>query len=174
MIEKEVENWLNHNKEWFKTYAIENLDINTVDKWLKSNNKEICKCNNINNKLNNSTCSSSGMSVGVIGSAVATTEHYFNLSGNSLFNEKIYNAFSNLDNMLSTPDKSPQSSKSPPSANGMNDLFSFDDSLLDIRKLSMNNSNNSNALTSSICSAEKQAYYCRKKDFFFFRSTAFI
>jgi hypothetical protein len=157
MIEKEVEYWLNQNKEWFKTYAIEHLDLNTVDKWLKSNNvnvKEICKCNssNNNNNNNNKNSNSCGMSVGVIGSAVATTEHYFNLSGNSLFNEKIYNAFSNLDNMLSTPDKSPQFSKSPPSASGMNDLFSFDDSLLDIRKLSMNNSNNSNALTSSTSS----------------------
>jgi hypothetical protein len=47
-----VENWLNENKDWFKRYAIENLDLNTVEKWLRSNNKKICKCNNYFNKSN--------------------------------------------------------------------------------------------------------------------------
>jgi len=47
-----VENWLNENKDWFKRYAIENLDVNTVEKWLRSNNKKICKCNNYFNKSN--------------------------------------------------------------------------------------------------------------------------
>ena len=46
-----VENWLNENKDWFKHYAIENLDLNTVEKWLRSNNKKICKCFNTKNKL---------------------------------------------------------------------------------------------------------------------------
>ena len=40
-----VENWLNENRDWFKRYAIENLDLNTVEKWLRSNNKKICKMN---------------------------------------------------------------------------------------------------------------------------------
>ena len=50
-----VENWLNENKDWFKKYAFENLDINTVEKWLRSNNKKICKCNNINSNANNTS-----------------------------------------------------------------------------------------------------------------------
>jgi hypothetical protein len=41
-----VENWLNEHTDWFKMYAIENLDINTVEKWLRANGKRICKCNN--------------------------------------------------------------------------------------------------------------------------------
>ena len=45
-MEQVVENWLNQNKDWFKLYAIENLDLNTVEKWLRSNNKKICKCVN--------------------------------------------------------------------------------------------------------------------------------
>jgi hypothetical protein len=45
-MEQLVENWLNENIEWFKMYAIENLDISTVEKWLRANGKQICKCNN--------------------------------------------------------------------------------------------------------------------------------
>lgn len=44
-----VENWLCKNKEWFKNFALENLDLNTVEKWLRSNDKKICKCCNSNN-----------------------------------------------------------------------------------------------------------------------------
>jgi hypothetical protein len=43
-MEKVVENWLNENKDWFETYAIENLNLKTVEKWLKLNDKTICKC----------------------------------------------------------------------------------------------------------------------------------
>jgi len=50
-----VENWLNENKDWFKQYAFENLDINTVEKWLRSNNKKICKCNTSNNINSNAS-----------------------------------------------------------------------------------------------------------------------
>ena len=48
-MEELVENWLASNKDWFRLYAIENLDLSTVEKWLRLHDKKICKCNN---KLN--------------------------------------------------------------------------------------------------------------------------
>lgn len=50
-IETLVENWLNENKSWFSSYAIENLDMSTVDKWLRINGKKICKCKSLNGSL---------------------------------------------------------------------------------------------------------------------------
>lgn len=43
-LEQIVENWLNKNQSWFKCYAIENLDLSTVQKWLRLNGNEICTC----------------------------------------------------------------------------------------------------------------------------------
>ena len=43
-MEKTVENWLNANSGWFETYAMENLNMKLVEKWLKINQKTICKC----------------------------------------------------------------------------------------------------------------------------------
>ncbi len=44
-MERVVECWLDSHKDWFKKYALENLDLNTVEKWLRCNNKQVCKCN---------------------------------------------------------------------------------------------------------------------------------
>ena len=43
-MEKMVENWLNENSSWFEAYAMENLNLKLVEKWLKMNDKKICKC----------------------------------------------------------------------------------------------------------------------------------
>ena len=53
-MEQIVESWLDTNKDWFKKYALENLDLNLVEKWLQTNKKLICKCN-----LNDSASASS-------------------------------------------------------------------------------------------------------------------
>lgn len=44
--EEMVQAWLDTNKGWFQLYAIENLDANTVEKWLRSQGKRVCKCKN--------------------------------------------------------------------------------------------------------------------------------
>lgn len=41
-----VQEWLDANKSWFQLYAIENLDANTVEKWLRTQGKRVCKCKN--------------------------------------------------------------------------------------------------------------------------------
>ena len=46
LSEEAVANWLDSNKGWFQLYAIENLEANTVEKWLRSNGKRVCKCKN--------------------------------------------------------------------------------------------------------------------------------
>lgn len=43
--EEFVESWLNENQSWFEMYALENLDLNTIEKWLLIHHKKICKCN---------------------------------------------------------------------------------------------------------------------------------
>lgn len=43
-MEECVQAWLDKNKTWFQLYAIENLDLNTVEKWLRTNGKRICRC----------------------------------------------------------------------------------------------------------------------------------
>ncbi|CAF0914014.1 unnamed protein product [Brachionus calyciflorus] len=42
--EKVVENFLSKNRNWFELYALENLDLNIVEKWLLLNNKKLCRC----------------------------------------------------------------------------------------------------------------------------------
>ncbi len=54
-MERVVECWLDSHKEWFKKYAIENLDLNTVEKWLRSNRKQICKCRRNKDSISNVT-----------------------------------------------------------------------------------------------------------------------
>lgn len=44
--EELVQAWLDTHKGWFQLYAIENLDANTVEKWLRTNGKRVCKCKN--------------------------------------------------------------------------------------------------------------------------------
>ncbi|RNA40034.1 hypothetical protein BpHYR1_029005 [Brachionus plicatilis] len=46
--EKFVESWLNEHPSWFEMYVLENVDLNTVEKWLRINDKKICKCNFLN------------------------------------------------------------------------------------------------------------------------------
>lgn len=46
LTEDLVQSWLDSNKSWFQLYAIENLDANTVEKWLRTNGKRVCKCKN--------------------------------------------------------------------------------------------------------------------------------
>ena len=43
-MDKLVETWLDDNPEWFEKYAIRNLEITTIQKWLKLNkSKTVCE-----------------------------------------------------------------------------------------------------------------------------------
>lgn len=56
-IESFVESWLKQNNQWFLSYAIENLDLCTVEKWLRINDKKICKCKSSPGSINSSLLS---------------------------------------------------------------------------------------------------------------------
>ncbi|CAF0874237.1 unnamed protein product [Brachionus calyciflorus] len=43
-----IENWLDEHKGWFSSYALDKLDMYTVEKWLSLNGLKICKCNDEN------------------------------------------------------------------------------------------------------------------------------
>jgi hypothetical protein len=68
-MEELVQSWLDKNKNWFQLYALENLDLTTVDKWLRSNGKHICKCVKMDNNFppwSSSTTKRNSISIPII------------------------------------------------------------------------------------------------------------